>query len=247
MVGAHASFTLTDATLEACAALMREYGAGLHIHVAEDLCDVNDARLKYGTGIVERLAARGALNRHTILAHGTHLGERDIRMGLDAGVWFAHNPRSNMNNQVGYSPVAEFGDRSVLGTDGIGADMFDEARIAFFKARDAGADLGPGAWLKTLSRGHELAGQAFGVDMGELGPGSAADLIVVSYNSPTPLSSENLAGHLIFGMNSGAVNSVMVNGRFVIRDGRSDLDEEDLYRRAREAAERLWARLAGLM
>jgi putative selenium metabolism protein SsnA len=244
MVGAHASFTLTDATLDGCAALMREYEAGLHIHVAEDFCDVDDARAKYGMGIVERLARHTALNRHTILAHGTHLDEPDIQLGLDAGVWFAHNPRSNMNNQVGYAPVARFGDRAVLGTDGIGADMFEEARIAFLKGRDADVDLGPGEWLQTLSRGQQLASQAFGVDLSTLSPGSAADLIVADYRNPTPLTSDSLAGHLIFGMNSSAVESVMVNGRFIMRERRSGLDEDDLYRRSREAAERLWLRLA---
>src|SRR5690348_8811476 len=128
MIGAHASFTLSDEALTACAAMMRETGAGLHIHAAEDRLDTTDARAHYGLGVVERLAKFDALNDRTILAHGVHLSRRDIRIAREAGVWFAHNPRSNMNNQVGYAPVAEFGDRVVMGTDGIGADMFDEAR-----------------------------------------------------------------------------------------------------------------------
>jgi cytosine/adenosine deaminase-related metal-dependent hydrolase len=225
---------------------MRQYDTGLHIHVAEDLCDVQDARSKYGLGIVERLARHGALNRHTILAHATHLDESEVRLGLEAGVWFAHNPRSNMNNQVGYSPVARFADRLVLGTDGIGADMFEEARAAFFKGRDARGTLGPQDLLQALARGQQMATEAFGVELGALAPGSAADLVVLNYHHPTPLIGENLAGHLIFAMNSSLIDSVMVNGRFVIRQGRSGLDEEELYRRAREATRRLWARLAEL-
>src|SRR5262249_8007801 len=73
LIGAHASFTLSDAALAACARLMKESGAGLHIHVAEDRSDVDDAREKYGLGMVERLAKFGALNDQTILAHGVHL------------------------------------------------------------------------------------------------------------------------------------------------------------------------------
>lgn len=98
LVGAHASFTLSDGALQACGELMRAYGAGLHIHAAEDLCDVEDARSKYGLGILERLSRLGALNERTIIAHGTHLGGPEIEIGHKAGVWFAHNPRSNMNN-----------------------------------------------------------------------------------------------------------------------------------------------------
>jgi len=139
MVGAHASFTLSDESLEACSAVMKEFDAGLHIHVAEDRCDVDDAQSRFRMGVVERLAKHGALNRRSILAHGIHLSDADIAIAREAGVWFAHNPRSNMNNQVGYAPVAKFGDRVVLGTDGIGADMFEESKFAFFKGRDLGA------------------------------------------------------------------------------------------------------------
>src|SRR5205085_8749160 len=105
LIGAHASFTLPDEALAACAAMMKETGAGLHIHAAEDRCDVDHARANYQVGVVERLAKFDALNDRTILAHGVHLGKRDLRIAREAGVWFAHNPRSNMNNQVGYAPV----------------------------------------------------------------------------------------------------------------------------------------------
>jgi cytosine/adenosine deaminase-related metal-dependent hydrolase len=139
MVGGHASFTLSDSSLQALGEMVRDTGAGLHIHAAEDLCDVEDARSNHAAGVVERLDKFEALNERTILAHGIHLDDRDIRLARDRGVWFAHNPRSNMNNRVGYAPVAKFGERVVLGTDGIGADMFEEARFAFFKASDGRA------------------------------------------------------------------------------------------------------------
>jgi putative selenium metabolism protein SsnA len=246
MVGAHASFTLSDESLDSCSDLMGQYDAGLHIHVAEDLCDVHDARSKFGTGIVERLARHGLLNRRTILAHGTHLDEGEIHLALDRGAWFAHNPGSNMNNQVGYAPVGLFGDRSVLGTDGLGSDMFDEARVAFLKSRDSRSSSSAGEWLAALGRGQQLATESFGVDLRTLAPGSAADLIVLDYNAPTPLGSENLAGHLVFGMNSRMVDSVMVSGRFIIRNRHSGIDEEELSRKAREAARRLWRRFTEL-
>ena len=83
--GAHASFTLSDGSLERCAELMREFNAGLHIHVAEDACDVEDARSRYGTGIVERLLKHDALNARTILAHGIHLSSDEIDLAKSAG------------------------------------------------------------------------------------------------------------------------------------------------------------------
>ncbi|HLG14694.1 MAG TPA: amidohydrolase family protein, partial [Blastocatellia bacterium] len=56
MVGAHASFTLSDESLDACADLMREYDAGLHIHAAEDECDGGETSEKYQAyWVVDRL------------------------------------------------------------------------------------------------------------------------------------------------------------------------------------------------
>lgn len=243
MVGAHASFTLSDESLDYCAELMQEFDTGLHIHVAEDRWDVVDAKSRYRLGVVERLAKHNALNNRTILAHGTHLTDEDIAIARSAGVWFAHNPRSNMNNQVGYAPVSKFGDRVVLGTDGIGADMFEEARIAFFKSRDNRTEAGADAWLPVLANNQRLASDAFGLDLGSLRVGSAADLTVLDYASPTPVTAENLSWHLNFGINSASVESVMVNGSFVVRNRKAVIDEQNVYERARAASEKLWARL----
>ena len=243
MVGAHASFTLSNESLDYCAELMQVFNAGLHIHVAEDRWDVVDARSRYGLGVVERLAKHGALNSRTILAHGVHLSDGDIELARSAGVWFAHNPRSNMNNEVGYAPIARFGDRVVLGTDGIGADMFEEARVAYFKGRDEHVGLTPDYWLRVLANNHRLASEAFGGDFGGLRAGSIADLTVLDYRSPTALTTGNLAWHLAFGISSASVESVMVDGKFVIRDRQFGVDDQHLYQQARAATEKLWARL----
>jgi putative selenium metabolism protein SsnA len=243
MIGAHASFTLSDDSLERCAELMRQFNAGLHIHVAEDTCDVEDARSRYGAGIVERLKKHGALNTRTILAHGIHLSDEQIELAKSAGVWFAHNPRSNANNQVGYAPVAKFGARLALGTDGIGADMFEESRFAYFKGRDSRSGFAADDWLRVLANNQRLASEMFGEAFGALEAGGIADLLVLDYQPPTPLTSGNLAWHLAFAMNSASIESVMVNGRFIIENRRAAFDEEYLAEQARAATEKLWKKL----
>ncbi len=70
-----------------------------------------------------------------------------------------------------------------------------------------------------------------------------ADLAVLDYGSPTPLTAENFAWHLAFGMTAASVESVMVNGKFVIRDRRFPFDDQDIYRQARAACERVWSKL----
>lgn len=230
MVGAHAAFTLSDATAEAIADVARRHRAGVHIHVAEDAVDAR----KDGRSTVAWLQARGLLAEGALLAHCVHTDESDVARIRDAGAWVAHNPRSNANNAVGYARPSRFGDRLLLGTDGIGADMRAEAQFAFFAAREHGDALDVGA---ALARNREFAAAQFGVE--DLG-----DTITVDYRSPTPLRDDNFGGHLLFGLGSARVRDVVVDGHVVVRDGVCvNVDEERIYARAREVAGALWSRL----
>lgn len=142
LVGAHAAFTLSDASLRACVELAEEFETGLHIHVAEDPCDDAICRAEYGAPLLDRLRNCGLTEigsrtlAHSILGHGTHLSAQDAKDLSSRTAGIAHNPRSNMNNAVGYAPIPHMS-RVLLGTDGIGGDMFTEAKTAWFKYRDS--------------------------------------------------------------------------------------------------------------
>jgi len=245
LVGAHASFTLSDHSLRAGAELARQYNCGVHIHLAEDRCDAEISQQDFGYGnLVNRLADLGVLSAKTILAHGVYLAEADLKSIKTQRCWLVHNSRSNMNNSVGYAPVQNFGERVSLGTDGFPADMFEETRLAFFKGRDAKNDLSPLDYLKFLSNGHQLGAEIFGAPFGKIAPGAVADLIVLDYPAPTPLTADNLAAHFLFGMKSDHVIAVMIAGQFVIRQKRLlGIDVESVYQKSREVAAKLWKRL----
>src|SRR5579862_7705924 len=123
MVGVHAAFTCTDETLEAAAGLARDLGAGVHVHVAEGEVDAA------APGRLEGLARDDWL-----LAHGVHLPHPPSPALGRATL--AHCARSNMNNGVGYARPRSWPGRVVLGSDGIGADMLDEMRVAYVRARE---------------------------------------------------------------------------------------------------------------
>jgi putative selenium metabolism protein SsnA len=243
MVGAHASFTLSDESLDRLAEAVREAGSSLHVHVAEARADVEDCRRRWGAGVVERLRRHGLVGPRALLVHGVHLTEAELREAQDAGAWLVHCPRSNLNNAVGYAPTAAFR-RAALGTDGLDQDMLAEARAAFLGMRNAGRADALGATLALLVGGHRLAGASFGLPLGRLEAGDPADLVVLDYRPPTPLTAENLAGHLLFGLDRSHVRSTMVAGRFVLRDRRlTTVDEGEVLARARHAAQALWDRM----
>lgn len=244
LVGAHAAFTLSDASLRLCAELVGAYKTGIHIHLAEDVCDVQRALDHYDKSVVARLAAAGALNDKSVLAHGVCLSREELAWIRNIWCWLVHNPRSNMNNAVGYAPVAEFGDHAALGTDGITSNMFEEVKCMYFKAQDAHAGFGAEECVRVLHGGQRIVSALFNLPVGGLNVGAAADLLVLDYPSPTPVHAGNLAWHLIFGMTQAHVESVMIAGAFVLRQRQFVYpDAAQIYRRALAVAQKLWQRL----
>jgi putative selenium metabolism protein SsnA len=248
MVGAHASFTLSEATLDACLDLAARTGSGLHIHAAEDAVDQADAVARFGRRAVQRLADAGGLNRASLLAHAVHVDPAEAELIRAAGATVAHNPRSNMNNGVGRTPLDWIAGHVALGTDGIGADMLEESRAAYLRRREESLEATPRDALQMLSAGARLAGRAFGEpQLGTLAAGAPADLVVLDYDPPTAAGADQLDGHWIFGLSSAHVRHVVVNGEPVLRDRRpTRIDPTELAIEARRAARLLWERLEGI-
>jgi putative selenium metabolism protein SsnA len=245
MVGAHASFTLSDETLAACAEAARAHEIGLHVHAAEDAADEDDALALHGLRVAERLARAGALDGRTLLAHGVHLDDDELGLVHAARASVAHNARSNMNNAIGRARPGALGQRVALGTDGIGSDMFEESRSAFFRLREDDRGVGAEWPLQRLAEGSRLAAEAFGEpQLGLLEPGAPADLVVLDYAAPAPLSAASFPGHWVFGLSARHVRDVMVAGEWVVLDRLpTRIEPGELAASARAKAERLWSRL----
>jgi cytosine/adenosine deaminase-related metal-dependent hydrolase len=170
MVGLHASFTVSDDTIRQAGDLCRDLGTALHVHVAEDLADVDDARRRGYRGPVERLYELGALVPGSILAHGVHAGLEAVQLAADAGCWFVQNPRSNAHNRVGYPKHLAVTTHVALGTDGFPADMLAELDGLREEGRRAGED--ETVLEGRLSAGHRLAEAIFGPGASDAAAGS---------------------------------------------------------------------------
>jgi len=246
LVGAHASFTLGDSSLAALGDLVRYHGAGIHMHVAEATDDVRRTERAHGCGILDRLDRHGLLNERAVLVHGVHLSDADLARARGASAWLVHNPRSNMNNAVGRARIERFGARAALGADGWPADMLAELRFAHFQAREHLGPRRPFPATSLLEGGQRLASALFGMPFGTLEPGSAADLIVADYVSPTPVTAGNLAAHLVAGLQPAMFRRVMAAGRWVCLDGvPANVNVEAVYERASRLAASLWRRMRG--
>lgn len=205
-VGAHACFTLSEESLEAVVGLAADLGRGVHIHVCEDRID------SAAGGRLEHVAREDWL-----LAHCVHL-DRPLPGTI------AHNPRSNMNNAVGYARPALRENTVVLGTDGIGGDMLEEFRIAYVRNREDDVTATPEAAWRWLSNGRSLV------------PEAANDRVRWSYEPVDPW-------HLAFTPGVQPLE-VSIDGEVVLKDGTpTRVDPVEVRAKAREQAKRLWARL----
>src|SRR6266571_508840 len=132
--GLHASFTLSPATLERCAAGGADLGVGFHIHVAEDSSDENDSMTRYGMRVVDRLEANHILGPRSIAAHCVRVNSIEMGRLAETHTNSVHNPRSNMNNAVGRAPVEEMVQAGInvgLGNDGFSMNMMQEMKAAY--------------------------------------------------------------------------------------------------------------------
>lgn len=245
-IGAHAPFTVSDEGLAMLGEALKTTGRGLHIHAAEDRYDVSHSHHKHGKDLLVRLAEYNLIDNKTLVAHGLYLSDEDIKLLNARDGFLVHNARSNMNNHVGYNQrLTEFRNLA-LGTDGIGSDMFEELKFAFFKHRDAGGPLWPDSFARALVNGNTLLSRNFNARFGQVAAGYKADLTICDYVAPTPLIAENLAGHIAFGMGAGSVHSVMVNGVMLYENRQFTFDCEPIFAEARKVAAKLWQRMDAL-
>lgn len=248
MFGLHASFTVSDETLEEAAYRGHKLGAGFHVHTAESQADQLHCESHHKVRVVERLRDFGILGRKSIAAHCVHVNPKEVEILAETGTAVVHNPQSNANNSVGIADITGMAEKGVLvglGTDAMTVNMMEEVRC--------------GLWLQHLKRdpsqgfmemanallvnNAKIANRYF-AGLGELKEGCAADLAVIDYLPPTPMDASNFAGHLIFGVSQSQVDTTICAGK-VLMEGKKlklDIDEEEVSRKSAELAKKLWGR-----
>jgi putative selenium metabolism protein SsnA len=250
MMGLHASFTLSDRTLEKCVGIAKDAGVGCHIHVAEDAADREDSMKKYGFPAVLRLEKLGASGSKSLFIHCVHVDEDEMDRIVATDTAVVHNPESNMNNAVGVTPLLTLLEKGALvglGTDGMASDMLAQMRCAYLLHRLANRDPRV-AFVEApqllLQNNAEIAYRQFGLHVGEIAEGHPADLAILDYRPPTPLTSDNFLGHLIFGLVDAVVDTTVCRGKVLMKDKKIlSLDEELISERSRELAPGMWKRL----
>ncbi|HEX7538639.1 MAG TPA: putative aminohydrolase SsnA [Dermatophilaceae bacterium] len=250
LFGLHASFTLSEKSLDTVCAAKEGVAGGFHVHVAESASDEADCQAKYGKRVVQRFDDHAMLGPDTIAAHCVHADPGELELLRDRDTTVVHNPHSNMGNAVGVASVVDMLDRGLrvgLGTDAYTPDILASAQVAKILASDHLGDptVGFGQALQlAFVNNPKICAKFFRKELGVLKAGAYADLITVAYRPFTPLDAGSAGGHILFGMSGSQVNDTMVNGRWVMRDRDIlTVDEAGIFARSAERAPRIWAQM----
>lgn len=250
MFGLHASFTLSNDTINKCRESIEGVDAGFHIHVAEGIDDLYNSLNRYNKRVVERLFDFDILGEKTLAIHCVHINNREIEILKNTNTKVVNNPESNMGNGVGCSPVIEMMKRNItvgLGTDGYTSDMFESVKVSNIVHKhnlynpNAGAKETPKMIFENNAK---IAAEYFERPLGVLKEGAYADIIVVDYNPLTNMDKNNSNAHILFGMTGRSVDTTIINGKVIMKDRKLvDIDEEKIYTKSRELSLDLWKRI----
>lgn len=251
MMGMHAQFTISDATMDLAAANKPDE-VGYHIHVAEGIEDLHDCLKKYGKRIVDRLMDFNILGEKTLLGHCIYINPHEMDLIKDTNTMVVHNPESNMGNACGCPPTMELVHRGILtglGTDGYTHDMIESYKVAnvLHKHHLCDANAAWGEVPKMLFENNAaIANRYFKTPLGVLKEGAAGDVIVVDYNPPTQLDASNINGHILFGMTGRDIVTTVANGRVLMKDREIKvIDVEEAMAKCREESAKLWHSING--
>ena len=244
-VAPHAIYTNSDETLKAARALANKYRAPLLIHVSETKKENDDEWAKRHMTPTKALDGMGVFNGRTVAAHCVWVDQADRAILKMRGVGVAHCPSSNMMLGSGVAPVLQMralGINVGLGPDGPAGSNND---LNMFEEMDVAAKLQKVSTLnpQALSSAAVLEMATMGgarvlgleKEIGSLESGKRADMIEVRLDRANAVPVYDPVSQMVYALKAEDVRDVMVNGKPVVRDGRSlTLDERQILAKAAE-------------
>lgn len=249
LVGLHASFTLSDDSLNY---IKKEnhLDHGYHVHIGESITDETHCQSTYDCSVVERLYKHKILGENTLAGHCIHVSDKDLALLKESQTKVIYNPESNMANGVGSPDILKMIDQGILvglGTDGYTCDMLESVKVANIlqKHHHQKGDRGFVEAADILFKNNaKIVSHLIGQTVGTIKKGALADLVVMNYNPTTPLNETNYNGHILFGMQGAMADTTIVNGQVIYKNREFvNLEHKQLLSDSRQAAEDFWREL----
>lgn len=234
----------TDGFLQKTWLLAKEIGQPVVVHVLESRIQAVTGPLFYGKSIIEHMKSLGILTPWTTLVHMVWLTDHEIALVADAGSSIAHNPVCNLKLGSGIARIREMLDAGVnvgLGTDNNNANdtanMFETVKMAALlhkvKHHDYEHWVGAKEALWMATRGGARCGLLHN-QIGELAVGKKADMVLLDLGKLSFFPRNNLLHQLVFSEQGESVDTVIVDGKIILNEGRiTTIDEQALLNEVR--------------
>ena len=240
----HAIYTCSKENLLKIKQIAEAENMRLHIHVSETKKEVDDCLAAHGKTPVGYLDELGLASDKLTAAHSVWLKDNDLEIYKNRGVKVAHCPISNMKLASGAAPlkhILEMGITVGLGTDGAASnntlDLFSDMRACALMHKVNNFDPTAISAREVVKMATIDGAKVIGEDkeIGSLETGKKADIITINLNKPHLVPIFNPYSHLVYCVNSGDVENVIVGGKVIMknRDVKT-LDEEKILTEAKK-------------
>ncbi|HPT38427.1 MAG TPA: amidohydrolase [Methanothrix sp.] len=242
-VGPHAAYTCSEETLLKAKEIADRHDCMVHIHLSETREEVDGFLMSKGKSPVEYLDSLGLLNSRLAAVHCVWLSPEDCYLLAERKANVVNCTVSNLKLTSGIAPLNTLMKADVnvcLGTDGASSNnnlsLFEDMKVTAIAQKNAyhtpAAFPAEQVWKLVT----ENAWQAFRLNMG-LHPGALADLALIDLKKPWFCPKTNIISHLAYSM-AGGVDTTIVNGKVLMRDGIIP-GEEEILEKAQERFLRL--------
>ncbi|MDP2965586.1 MAG: amidohydrolase [Pelolinea sp.] len=241
----------SDDSIRMATNLMKEFGVQMHTHVAESKREYDNLKKRFGIGYIEAFSKLGALNENFQSVHSVWITDQEIELMAKSGATAINNPTSNMMLASGVAPVAKMLNKKVnvaLGTDSPNNnnDMFEAMKYASLLQKVESLDPLSMSAPKALEMATINGARALQMQdqIGSLEEGKLADIIIVDCLKANTTPMHDPVSTLVYSAKADNVTNVMVQGEFLLRDGRiTFLNENKLIEEVQHRADMLRMRV----
>ncbi|MBO4808243.1 MAG: amidohydrolase [Lachnospiraceae bacterium] len=249
ILGPHAPYTCDEEYMRIVSNEAKEHDMGIHIHLSESVSEIEQIKEKYGCSPIEMAERNGIFDVRCIAAHCVQVDDKDMDIMKKHNVNVVTNPASNMKLGNGFAPIPEMMERGInvcLGTDGAASNnslnLFKELHLLTLIHK--GTHRTPECISAT--EGFKMAtingAKALGMEdkIGSIEVGKKADLAILDLKKPSLQPINNLIAGLSYSADGTEVETVFVDGKKVVENGKVlNLDEDLVYKKVNEIIKRL--------
>jgi 5-methylthioadenosine/S-adenosylhomocysteine deaminase len=243
-LGPHAIYTVSKESLIWARDFANEHELLLHIHVAETEKEVDDSVKAHGMRPFEYLESIGFLGSNVIACHSLWMSEKEIAICAKHDVKIVYNPHSNLKLASGhhfpYKKLEEAGVNVSLGTDGCASnnnlDMLESAKFAALIQKSVNKDPTLLSAEETFDLCTKNGATTFKLESGTLEEGKLADILLIDLERAEMTPNHNLISNLIYAANGGCVDTMICDGKILMRGGKVK-GEKEIMAKARSVAQ----------